>query len=494
MPKQYEEQIIELQNRFSRRGIALHRPYPPKHPILTLSKFGGCPNLPHSIDWPYCIDPHDDTLTAPLHFLMQINCCELPEEQTQLPKTGGLFFFARMDEESIWDDKQNAKGDVRVIYVEGFDKSTPPRRPPPDTFQIYSNKKPETEDFILPTKTYLSFDQKRLIVHPEEEQVFPEWPMEIVPFDSFAEADELRSELPTTLQGDDKYTFMDTYHSIRQDRVKLSVQANLAEAGLSADIEAPAVKSSEPQTKEDPAISKQKELMPWLHMPEQIADVLPQLAVFPLEIAAHLGQHIKKGIQTFERSSEPSDEVLGALKKNFEQVALWISRLKGFESTHLISRSEADEFLTWLSFMANQTYLIKHTRLFGADRGKINIIARPVLKIHKPYWEAVSQIVRKCAVSAELYAAMPDQFFEYPKRCTNTFSDIGTNEPHQMLSYFPSSQDSFDIHSSKIHLLYLHSDDALNFRFWDCGEATFFIPPEDLTDKNMGRAWASIQG
>lgn len=102
-----------------------------------------------------------------------------------------------------------------------------------------------------------------------------------------------------------------------------------------------------------------------------------------------------------------------------------------------------------------------------------------------------------CATNAELYAVMPAEFFAYPKHKVqpgNPFIQIDMYYPHQMLSHFPSSQNPFDVHSANIHLLYLYSDYALNFCFWDCGEATFIIAPEDLADKNMERAWASIQG
>ncbi len=91
------------------------------------SKWWGSPDLPAEMDFPQIIDANGDAWD--MTFICQINCADLREYNTPLPKEGLLLFFANIDfylgynepepsMEGVWDAQ-----DVRVIYVapEQFD-------------------------------------------------------------------------------------------------------------------------------------------------------------------------------------------------------------------------------------------------------------------------------------------------------------------------------------------------------------------------------------
>ena len=89
----------------------LYRPYPPDQMLDTVSHLGGLPALPVDMEWPRASDG-----TA-FHFLACIDLSELPEN-SELPASGVLFFFARVDDEMLWsEDGDDPKDYSRVIYA-----------------------------------------------------------------------------------------------------------------------------------------------------------------------------------------------------------------------------------------------------------------------------------------------------------------------------------------------------------------------------------------
>ncbi len=105
-------------------GILAQPAYPFPEP-RPLSRLGGCPTLPDSIDWP----KGDDGI--PLHFLAQVDCAELPANRL-LPASGTLFFFARIDDTMNWADGQADQDHIRVLHAPAsaqsrdFPESLPP--------------------------------------------------------------------------------------------------------------------------------------------------------------------------------------------------------------------------------------------------------------------------------------------------------------------------------------------------------------------------------
>lgn len=77
----------------ARQAILFRQLFPPPHNARVFSFFGGAPVAPPSFVW-----PKGDN-GGPLHFLMQIDCADIPAESRLglLPERGVLFFFLDLD-------------------------------------------------------------------------------------------------------------------------------------------------------------------------------------------------------------------------------------------------------------------------------------------------------------------------------------------------------------------------------------------------------------
>jgi uncharacterized protein YwqG len=67
-------------------------------------------------------------------------------------------------------------------------------------------------------------------------------------------------------------------------------------------------------------------------------------------------------------------------------------------------------------------------------------------------------------------------------------------EYSQMLGHAPSSQDAAPADAPDLCLLNLASDRGLGWSFWDAGEITFWISPEDLAARDFSRVRLSVNG
>lgn len=125
-------------------AIALAREFPPRPYRSASSRAGGLPNLPDGIDW-----PRAPATGKPLHFLAQIDLAELPRVSPLMPEGGCLFFFARIDDEMLFDDAE-ADNYRRVIFTD--EMGSTPREMPADLSEmwwpIFDHRKADVPDLI----------------------------------------------------------------------------------------------------------------------------------------------------------------------------------------------------------------------------------------------------------------------------------------------------------------------------------------------------------
>ena len=172
-------------DKFATDGIALINPFPILEPIKYRSKFGGIPDLPEGVEWPRTkaglyVEPNQA-----LHFMAQIDLSEMPELDNQLPRTGTLLFFARIDEEMLWgDDPGNEHNDVSVIFDP--DSNGIATLPPSDTLPIYDYKIEGFKDFQnRPSQGVTTFQEWPLV--PYKIKTLPDYfaiPNDLLPEDA----------------------------------------------------------------------------------------------------------------------------------------------------------------------------------------------------------------------------------------------------------------------------------------------------------------------
>ncbi|MEO0567404.1 MAG: DUF1963 domain-containing protein [Pseudomonadota bacterium] len=110
----HEPSPEELRNTLegnAKEAILLARTWPISGEVPGRSWLGGLPLLPKSMAWPVV-----KATRAPLHFLAQIDCAELPRVKggEAMPDNGLLLFFAHISEEMLWEDEE---GSAQVVYV-----------------------------------------------------------------------------------------------------------------------------------------------------------------------------------------------------------------------------------------------------------------------------------------------------------------------------------------------------------------------------------------
>jgi hypothetical protein len=134
-------------------AILAMRPYPPVDLPDTCSQLGGLPILPSEASWPRATDG------TPLHFLARIDCFELPQTRGPLPEYGVLQFFARIDEEMVWDGP--AAGYARVLYTQ---------RDAGQATQLPADLPPIMGGWH-------DYDREMRLPHEPHTQIYPHWPL-----------------------------------------------------------------------------------------------------------------------------------------------------------------------------------------------------------------------------------------------------------------------------------------------------------------------------
>lgn len=492
-----------LLNQYHKRAILLHRPYPPMPHMSSRSYLGGLPQLPEDYDWPVGKVNGDP---VPLHFVAQIACDELPAEQTDLPKRGTLFFFVSMSEEMLWGDSGNPNDDCRVIYCEHVPANTPERAMPDNLPPICNVKE-------------FGWNSDTLWRSPTDGRIYTKWPLNFHMFDNYPQ----------------QYNYNRQAHNHDEDFWKAYRHEENRRTGES--LMACTGQILEPPTASD-----------WVNQPYNAKDVqlpddvegtfFPQCGAIIEEITARVLHAAKRPEANYqealasearrmkreERQRAKQIEKLNAnrtlTKKLFGKQATlppveprkvkkpdYATEWKMIEDTcekwlHIADKlgpagvpdqATRETFKAWLMKLGAQRVKTKEGH------------AHRLLQLHKVLFSAMRRIIQRCAHDPELCAIIPPQYFndladrhrlvsthENPKNAE--WEGVYQFERHQMLGYFPSSQDTIGADAKDISLLHLYSDYGMNFMFCDCGEAHIFISPEDLRAGRFDKAYAHTQG
>jgi|GEM_PF-3847762 len=494
-------EIEDLLAQYHQRAILLHRPYPPTPDMSARSYLGGLPQLPADYEWP--VGNIDGTPT-PLHFVAQIACDELPAEQTQLPGRGTLFFFLAMTEEMLWGDSGNPNDDCRVIYCEHVPADTPVRDMPDDLPPICNE-----DEF--------SWRNDTLWRKPTDGRVYTKWPLRFYAFDNY----------PVSYNHDHRTQTDEFWQAYNRMQNQKTGESLMASTGIGLTEAAP---SSWAKYARKPADFK---------LPDDIGEnTFPQCGAMIEEITCGILYAAKARHARYKKALEQEDwrikwetekrakelakrnaersltkkifgkkETLPPIEpreiKKPDNAAQWQSVEDACEKWLRIAdklgpsgapdKTTRDTFKAWLGKLNAQTVQAKQ----GHEV--------PLLQTHKTLVSAMRRVVQRCAYDAKLCAVMPGQYFsdladrhnlivhnpDYPE---SKYAGPYLFERHQMLGYFPSSQDTIRVTDKEVSLLHLFSDYGMDFMFCDVGEAHIFISPEDLRAGRFDKAYAATQG
>lgn len=429
-------------------AIMLYRPYPPiKFPSVR-SRLGGRPLLPEASEWPW-----SRRREAPLHFLAQIDCAELPRTDARLPTAGILFFFASDDEEQIWGEGA-PEDSVRVIYAPAVAADQPEREPPraltPIRHQDLWGRYPE-----------LYGD--------------PMWPL---PGENERRVEALRvaaamaaTTLPTRTgrtpvwgdrAGDRLLWPTDTFPQagIMMDRIARLLTLCVLELQKNSNF--------------------------------QHADIQQQLR--SIEAAAR--RWIERAA-TIGLDAAPSE-------RDASQFANWLAELvTPGTDPKTTRRPEART-----SLLARLSALTRRRQQNQPVAGGVqnNLQSRPGGELSRMLLKALSSSIVYAAGAPRAAATIPPNFYDdlendhLPFHQSRNRTVVACEDwrvkasIHQMLGQAPSAQDAEPADSAPVLLLQLCWDNAIGMKFGDVGAASFWIKPEHLAERRFDHVWGEVVG
>lgn len=492
-------------------AIMLHRPYPPID-LPFRSRLGGLPLLPEAHQWPH---GHGSDGRVPLHFLAQIDCSELPRVDARLPTTGMLFFFARDDEEQLWEGGE-PRDSMRVIYAPNVPPDTPPQAPPPDLPPIRGRRAGDS---------MLQIERPPWPL-PEEDgpKTHSSWPLVALRIDSWPDCSaiyetqafrELVGEAGATSFG---LPELRPFFALYEERVRaLRVGAAIAATGLPTETTiGPHWGGRVGDLRLMLPADSRKDSVPFPKSGAMIDKIARMIAVDAINLIPH--------------RSYQQDEQQRQLRRYEAEARQWIALAREIGHDAAPSDAEADEFRRWLSALADQdpTSGERRTPAAGAPfrfrlpemlvKALSKVIVRapnaqrtstgtpPALfqyRLANIFTKALSRVVVHAAGSPRAAALIPPNFFDLfenehlPVETKYVFENgrrfrRPSAKIHQMLGHAPSQQDARPIDDETVLLLQLMSDDALDMGFGDCGAAYFWIGADDLTERRFENAWSEI--
>lgn len=434
-----------LFGRYRRDAVLLYRPYPPHVKTSTNSKFGGLPRLPAHIPWPR------DSNETPLHFLAQIDCSDI-KVSTQLPNKGVLFFFGRDDEEQLWTDTSNS---TSVIYSADATASTVHQIPPPDLPPIGGDY-------------YKAYAWRNLLLVGEVgPNVHVEWPIQPLQIDSWP--DTLFEDLPP------ETTSLDWLNVLR----RMLAQKPQLESWQDEQRRYVAYTDCHQKLRNDAFIrATGKPILEWNPSSgeREAAQRIFDHANSGPDAFPHFWIQVDHAVRTFIGSfgDRPSHGTYD--EKHLSSARNWLRKAQASESTAEVSAADKAAFRLWLM------------RLHKPRKGPPS---------PTPYAECVFHAarlnIRSWAGDPDLAAKIASVVYDAMEPYLSGNSAWGL-QYSQMLGHAPSAQSPLHPDEPDICLLNLASDAALGWMFGDVGNATFFITPGALSNRDFSQVEAEVVG
>lgn len=423
-----------------RKAVLLNRPYPPPFVPRGLSKFGGLPNLPAHYEWPR--DGHG----RPLHFLAQVDCADIPIV-TPLPERGVLFFFAREDEEQIWNDPDWLRDAVRVIHALDAFAKTAERQAPDDLGPIGGH--------------YPLRSMRHLVLEGEAgPSLHVEWPIEALPIDTFPDVlfeEEKEHWLTRLARG---FRRSDNDWQQHEERMRAYDDA-LREKRLAAFQVAAGELPPDENTlnaERSPAIA--------------IFAPLPGGTDFPffwINIR-HAARHLIWSVEQDRDGSRFDPAQVPAARE-------WLARADDVPDEAVPDEADRAEFRRWL--------MAWHVQRPEAPEDEHRYA-------HAVFHAARTNILA-WAGDPHLAARLPERVYQAMRPAFAPRS-LGNVVYSQMLGHAPSAQEPLHPDAPLLCLLNLCSDPVLGTMYGDVGNATFFITPGDLAKRDFSKVEAEVVG
>ena len=450
-----DKQIAELMARHRSDAVLLHRPYPPFTAAATNSRFGGLPALPAAIDWPRMKDG------TPLHFLAQIDCSALPF-RSALPDRGMLFFFGRDDDEQIWSEAFVGDRAWRVVHAPDATGDDAVRPVPPDLPPIGGD---------YPQGNWRPF----LLEGETGPNVHVEWPIELRRMDTWPDVSALTDEeFGAANEGEGwRSRLLALVNKEKQAQRQEADRAQLWDAYQDqldvrrADSFYAATRFARPRPKTGEPYFRKTQLAMRILQEDSGSQAWPDRWV-------HIGffcRALRVGLErpAARKNIDDADARITAATE-------WITIADAADPAAPVPAAQRDDFRRWATSM---------------QRGE----AKMALDYAVADWmlDAATAAIRSFAHDPKKAALITPTIYDVMAPHFQGDSAWGI-QYSQMLGHAPSSQQARETDDPTLCLLNLASDAGLGWMFGDVGEASFWISPEALSQRDFGKAWATLEG
>lgn len=444
------QEIAEQMRLNSEPAMLVIRPYPPVDLPATGSQLGGLPLLRPQDDWPCACDG------TPLHFLARIDCSELPNIGHWLPSAGFLQFFARLDDEMIWD------GDVqdfaRVIYS---DPAGSIETQPPDN---------------LPAIEGGFFDYDREMRLPDEPltKVYPSWSLVFEKIISWPQDPKIGVASPTDF---------DTPYRVAVGRAR------------AAEIVCTTGLPTNPYLKPYWGLHGfSRDGRPAIRLPFRSGlgrrDIkFPEAWIIIDRISRAAVWAMTRALTNMDRKRE-ADEISAARREVLQRIIPeargWIERAKVEGLDKPVPVSDADTFGDWIiGWPIADDHEIANLTVAALNSGMSYAIQ------YCGSSRGASELISPGYMNALEHEHLPTASENQSIQVAPPIREIVTRH-HQMLGHATSSQDVRA--TADTLLLQLVSDRGVGFSFCDLGEIRFRINSEYLEAKRFDRIEVFTQG
>jgi hypothetical protein len=430
-------------------AILAMRPYPPVDLPDTCSQLGGLPILPSEASWPRATDG------TPLHFLARIDCFELPQTRGPLPAHGVLQFFARIDEEMVWDGP--AAGYARVLYTQR--DAGQATQPPADLPPIMGG--------------WHDYDREMRLPHEPHTQIYPHWPLTFRSIRSWPRLPPIDLTLASARSG--RFT-------IAGEGVPLDAYLEAVERARAAEIVRTTGRPTNPLRTAQwgefffTPHGKRAMRLPTKGLSRN-APEFPQAWIIAERIARAMACLANEELGKLSKRKPPEGVDPERLRADLGQAAhqslSWIrhAQLAGLDAP--MGEADAKAFMDWL------------TPLSSDERWDIAYLASRAVK------RGMSSAIKHCGSSRTAAALVPAGYMNYLEgENLLTSSDtygievsalrrrISTAH-HQLLGHAPAQ--GVEVRPNDVLLLHLVSDRGVDFMFCDCGEIQFWGTSKNST-------------
>lgn len=415
----------------AKSAIRFVREFPPRHPVTSLTFFGGHPVAPPKFVWPrrklniWQGGQVVGETVVPATFLAQIDCSKLPEfdGRSLLPAAGVLHVFFTTDH--LYAD---AGGDPLIIYSPGPTDGWRDVAPPADAPPCYGDEANYQFHWIANTEG----------AEARYPRAFPKWPMRMVAADSYVDE-------PPEGYGPGSYARY----------VELRETAQQAVAAALATPQPPAA---------NPAAARGDTNLP------------APFAGFPtnwLAIEITAGQCLYVADQDRRYKA-------GAHQETVPDAAAWVARARAAGAMNAVDAADAAAFWDWIDAMTSAASADLYDCRNRSHLGE-------ALKL-------ASQLSTEAALAqggdaaarapADMIAALRSRHrpvLHYPNQVQERLAHELLGHPRQAYNAIRQYGDSH------VHLLHLDSDDGLGWMFGDVHALQFWVPREDLAALRFDR-------